>query len=59
MSADIVLVGKEFWDYFFGTDCYNKVIKIFETVTIEDNKEGIQRKSFDEIFKIAYKRISK
>jgi hypothetical protein len=58
-SADIVLVGKEFWDYFFGDGCYNELIKIFETITLLDNKSGIQRKSFDQIFETAYRRISK
>lgn len=58
-SADIVLVGKEFWNYFFGDGCYDKLINIFETMTIGDSKESIQRKSFDQIFKIAYSRISK
>lgn len=59
-SADKVLIGKEFWNYFFGKDCYDKLLNIFRTVKI--GKEGkhrltIKRKSFDEIFKVVYKRI--
>jgi hypothetical protein len=57
-SADIVLVGKEFWDYFFGIGCYDKLIKIFETITIEGGKKNIERKSFDQIFETVYRRIS-
>lgn len=56
-SADIVLIGKEFWDYFFGEGFYEKLIKIFKTIKISKKREFIRRKSFDEIFKIVYKRI--
>ena len=50
-TADVVLIGKEFWDYFFGEGCYEKLITIFKT--IETNK----RKSFDEILDSVFRRI--
>ena len=37
-SADIVLVGKEFWNFFFGKDTYSELLKIFE----ESGKEVIK-----------------
>lgn len=58
-SADIVLVGKEFWDYFFGEGCYEKLINIFRTIKISKDKKLIKRKSFGEVFKIVYKKILK
>ena len=56
-SADIVLVGKDFWDYFFGEGFYEKLINVFKTIKISKKREFIRRKSFDEIFKIVYRRI--
>lgn len=56
-SADIVLVGKEFWDYFFGEGCYEKLINIFTTVDIGREGAVIKRKSFDEILKTVYDQI--
>jgi len=58
-SADIVLIGKEFWDYFFGEGCYNELIKIFKTISPEDKKGKIERKSFYEILETTLERISK
>jgi hypothetical protein len=56
-SADIVLVGKEFWDYFFGDGFYEKLINIFKTIEIDKGQAIIKRKSFDEILKTVYERI--
>ena len=58
-SADIVLIGKEFWDYFFGEDCYDKLINIFKTIAPEDKKGKIERKSFYEILETTLERILK
>jgi hypothetical protein len=58
-SADIVLVGKEFWDYFFGEGFYEKLINIFKTVEINKQGESLERKSFDEIFETVYGKILK
>ena len=58
-SADIVLVGKEFWDYFFGKGCYEKLINIFKTIEASRKQTSIKRKSFDEILKTVYERIIK
>jgi hypothetical protein len=54
-SADIALVGKEFWDYFFGDGFYEKLINIFKTVEI--GQPTVKRKSFDGILKTVYERI--
>lgn len=56
-SADVVLIGKEFWDYFFGVGFYEKLINIFKTIKISKKQKLVRRKSFDEIFKIVYRRI--
>lgn len=56
-SADIVLVGKEFWDYFFGEGFYEKLIDIFKSIEIDEGQAKIKRKSFDEILKAVYERI--
>lgn len=56
-SADIVLVGKEFWDYFFGEGFYEELINIFKTIEIGKGQATIKRKSFDDILKTAYERI--
>lgn len=56
-SADIVLVGKEFWDYFFGDGFYEKLINIFKTIEIGKEQTTIKRKSFDEILKMVYERM--
>lgn len=56
-SADIVLIGEEFWDYFFGKGCYEELIGIFRTVKIGRGQMSIKRKSFNEIFKTVYERI--
>ncbi len=56
-SADIVLVGKEFWDYFFGGGFYEKLIDIFKSIEIDGGQADFKRKSFDEILKDACKRI--
>lgn len=56
-SADIVLVGKEFWDYFFGEGFYEKLINIFKTIEIGKGQTTIKRKSFDDILKTVYERI--
>lgn len=56
-SADIVLVGQEFWDYFFGEGCYEKLINIFKTIEIGKEQATIRRKSFDDILKTVYERI--
>lgn len=58
-SADIVLVGKEFWDYFFGEGCYKKLINIFKTVEVSKEHGGSIRQSFDVILKTVYERILK
>lgn len=56
-SADIVLVGKEFWDYFFGNGFYEKLIDIFKTIEIGQQATTIKRKSFDDILNTVYKQI--
>ena len=56
-SADIVLVGEEFWDYFFGDGFYEKLINIFKTIEISKEQSAIKRKSFDEILKTVYEQI--
>jgi len=56
-SADIVLVGKEFWDYFFGNGFYEKLINIFKTIEIDEAQATIKRKSFDEILKTVCEKI--
>lgn len=56
-SADIVLVGKEFWDYFFGEGFYEKLITIFKTIDISKEQVTVKRKSFDEVLKTVYNRI--
>lgn len=56
-SADIILVGKEFWDYFFGDSFYEKLINIFKTIEISKEQSAIKRKSFDEILKAVYEKI--
>ncbi len=53
-SADIVLVGKEFWDYFFGEGFYEKLIDIFQSIELDKNQANIKRKSFDDILKTIY-----
>lgn len=50
-TADIVLIGKEFWDYFFGEGCYEKLVDIFKSI------ESDKRKSFDEMLDSVYRRI--
>ena len=56
-SADIVLVGKEFWDYFFGEGFYEKLIDIFKSIEIDKEQTTIKRKSFDDILKTVYDRM--
>jgi len=56
-SADIVLVGKEFWDYFFGENFYERLINIFKSIEIDEKQANIKRKSFDDILKTVYNRI--
>ncbi|MBM3252864.1 MAG: TdeIII family type II restriction endonuclease [Candidatus Omnitrophica bacterium] len=56
-SADIVLVGKEFWDYFFGDGFYEKLINIFKTIEIDKEQPAIKRKSSDEILKTVCEKI--
>ncbi|MFZ5366141.1 MAG: PmeII family type II restriction endonuclease [Patescibacteria group bacterium] len=57
-SADIILVGEEFWDYFFGEGFYDKLLNIFRSV--QPPKTRIKRrKSFDEIFETVYTRLLK
>jgi len=56
-SADLALVGKEFWDYFFGEGFYEKLINIFKTIEIDKKQMVIKRKSFDEILKTVYERF--
>ena len=56
-SADIVLVGKEFWDYFFGEGFYEKLIDIFKSIEIDEDQAKIKRMSFDEILRAVYERI--
>jgi len=29
-SADIILIGRDFWDFFLGEGTYGKLLKIFE-----------------------------
>lgn len=58
-SADVVLVGKEFWDYFFGDGFYEELINIFKTIEFDKEQATIKRKSFDEILKMVYERILK
>lgn len=58
-SADVVLVGKEFWNYFFGEGFYEKLINIFKTVELDKEDKSIRRKSFDEIFKTVYEKMMK
>jgi hypothetical protein len=56
-SADVVLVGKEFWDYFFGKGCYDGLINIFKTIKIDEKQTQIKRKSYDEIFETVYRQM--
>jgi len=56
-SADIVLVGKEFWDYFFGEGFYEKLTDIFKTIKIDERQANIKRKSFDDILETVYNRM--
>lgn len=56
-SADIVLVGKEFWDYFFGEGFYEKLVDIFKSVEINEEQVSFRRKSFDDILKTVYARM--
>lgn len=56
-SADIVLVGKEFWDYFFGEGFYEELIGIFRSIEIDERRASIKRKSFDDILETVYDRM--
>ena len=56
-SADIVLVGKEFWDYFFGEGFYEELIDIFKSIEIDEEQTSIKRKSFDDILETVYDRM--
>lgn len=57
-TADKVLVGREFWDYFFRKGFYDELINIFKNIKVK-KKKGVsfKRKSFNEILKVVYKRI--
>lgn len=56
-SADIVLVGKEFWDYFFGEGFYEELINIFKIIEIDKEQTTTKRKSFGEILETVYEQI--
>lgn len=62
LSADLVLIGKEFWDYFFGKDFYERLINIFSKARVKRNskkKAYLKRKSYQQIFNTVYARILK
>ncbi len=58
-SADMVLIGKEFWDFFAGAGFYNELIRVFQSLKpkVGKGQKRLRRMKFKQIYKLVYQRL--
>jgi hypothetical protein len=58
-SADRVLVGREFWDFFAGDGFYNELIRVFQSLKprVGKGQKRLRRLKFKQIYKLVYQRL--
>jgi hypothetical protein len=58
-SADVVLVGKEFWDFFAGDGFYEELIRVFRSIKprIGKGQQRLRRLKFKQLYKLIYQRL--
>ena len=58
-SADIVLIGREFWDFFAGDGFYDELIKVFQSIKpkVGKGRRRMRRLKFKQLYKLIYQRL--
>lgn len=57
--ADVVFIGREFWDFFAGDGFYDELIKVFRSLKpkVGKRQREVRRLKFKQLYKLIYQRL--